>query len=192
MTQHPSILPHSLPLRIVLVGAESCGKTTLAKQLAGHYQTWWVPEYWRYYWEAKHLASKAPLSTEEFIHIAKMQILIEHHYRKHAKNLIFLDTDTFMTSVWHYRYLKHDSEILEKMWKRSKRDLILLCTPEIPFVQDGTRDGELIRQEMSEWIENRLSKEHLHYVKISGSISERFRQAKSCIESLVHKTSSAS
>jgi len=82
MTKTPHVICRDAPLRIVLVGAESCGKTTLAKQLAGHYQSWWVPEYWRYYWEARHLASSAALTSEEFIHVAEMQILIERHYGK--------------------------------------------------------------------------------------------------------------
>jgi HTH-type transcriptional repressor of NAD biosynthesis genes len=172
------------PLRITLVGAESCGKTTLAKQLAGHYKSWWIPEYWRYYWEAKHLASQSILTSDEFIHIAKMQILIERQYCGKAQHFIFLDTDTFMTSIWHYRYHKKDSEILEKIWRRSRRDLILFCTAEIPFVQDGTRDGELIRDDMSTWIENKLQKANLNYVKISGSVGDRFTCAQSALDEL--------
>lgn len=170
------------PLRVVLMGAESCGKTTLAKQLAGHYKAWWIPEYWRYYWEAKHLAAPTMLSTDEFIHVAKMQCLMERQYSKNAQHYIFLDTDTFMTSIWHYRYHKKDSEILEKIWRRSRRDLILFCDVDIPFIQDGTRDGELIRHEMSSWIETRLQKANLDYVKISGSVSERFQRAQSALE----------
>ena len=38
-------------LKIVLFGPESTGKTTLAKQLAAHFNTEWVPEYMRTYLE---------------------------------------------------------------------------------------------------------------------------------------------
>ena len=33
--------------RIVILGPESTGKTTLSKELAQHYQTQWVPEFAR-------------------------------------------------------------------------------------------------------------------------------------------------
>jgi len=92
-----------------------------------------------------------------------------------------------MTSIWHYRYQRHDSPILESIWKKSHRDLVLFCTDEIPFVQDGTRDGEMIRSEMNRWIEEKLMQESVPYIKISGSIGERFTVAKNSIDELFHR-----
>ncbi len=38
-----------LPKKIVVIGPESTGKSTLCEQLAAHYKTKWVPEYAREY-----------------------------------------------------------------------------------------------------------------------------------------------
>ena len=46
--------------RVVLIGAESTGKTMLAEQLAEHYSTCWVPEYGREHWERK--LQRSPLN----------------------------------------------------------------------------------------------------------------------------------
>ena len=61
--------------RVVLIGVESTGKTTLAQKLAAEYETQWVAEYGREYWEKKvaGLPMDGPLpafTDEEFVTIA--------------------------------------------------------------------------------------------------------------------------
>ena len=48
-------------LRIVLYGPESTGKTTLARSLAEHYKTLWVPEFARNYLQRKWDKKKTSL-----------------------------------------------------------------------------------------------------------------------------------
>jgi NadR type nicotinamide-nucleotide adenylyltransferase len=176
------------PKRIILVGAECSGKTTLARALAATFKTWWVPEYWRYYWEAKHLGLKEPLwATSEFIHIAQMQNQIEDHYATLASQVLLVDTDAFMTAIWHYRYLSHESLEIDQLWQGRQRDLIFFCQTEIPFIQDGTRDGELIRPQMTQWIGERLEQNNLNFIKLSGPPSERFRVAQKKVVDLLQK-----
>ena len=55
--------------RVVIIGAESTGKTTLARALAEHYKTPWVPEFGRFYTEARQ-PSWAPWRSDEFTLIA--------------------------------------------------------------------------------------------------------------------------
>ncbi len=59
--------------RIVIIGPESTGKSTLCKQLAEHYQTLWVPEYAREYL----LKNGMTYSYDDLLTIAKGQIELE-------------------------------------------------------------------------------------------------------------------
>ena len=51
-------------LKIVLFGPESSGKTTLATQLAAHFNAQWVPEYMRIYLEKKWEGSKKTIEKK--------------------------------------------------------------------------------------------------------------------------------
>ena len=64
--------------KIIAIGPESTGKSTLCKQLSDHYKTLWVPEFAREYLE-KHGAN---YSYESLLTIAKNQIELEEQYEK--------------------------------------------------------------------------------------------------------------
>src|SRR5688572_30111190 len=92
-------------IRVVLVGAESTGKTTLAKQLADHYRTARVPEYGRPYWEGLLPSATAAYTTLDFVHIAESQQRMEGMLARHANRVLICDTDAFTTWLWHELYL---------------------------------------------------------------------------------------
>ncbi|MBA4105229.1 MAG: hypothetical protein C0485_05690 [Pirellula sp.] len=78
--------------RIVLIGAESTGKTTLAQQLAEQFDTIWVPEYGREHWERKlagrTLSDPPPSwSHDEFVDIAEEQQRRENLAARTAKGV---------------------------------------------------------------------------------------------------------
>jgi HTH-type transcriptional repressor of NAD biosynthesis genes len=90
--------------RVVLVGAESCGKTTLAKELAACYNTLWVPEYGRPYSEWFHKPNDL-WESMEFTHIAKTQNDLEDIIARRADKVLFCDTNAATTALWHERYM---------------------------------------------------------------------------------------
>jgi len=174
------------PLQIVIHGPESSGKTTLCQALATHYQTWIVPEYFRFYWEAKCFAQpEPPWRSEEFLHIGQMQGQLEEHYKRLAHRVLFCDTDVLGTSVWHRRYLNTYSEALEALCRSRRPNLVLLCLPNIPFVQDGVRDGEAVRSSMAEWIHERLTAHKLPFVTMPPSHEARMTLAIEHIDRLI-------
>ena len=95
-------------LRVGLVGAESTGKTTLARQLAERYRTVWVPEYGRVYTEVMPDPDAIAWASPDFVHIAKVQAEMEDMLARHAKRLLLCDTDPFTTWLWHERYVGAD------------------------------------------------------------------------------------
>ncbi|MDP3458636.1 MAG: ATP-binding protein, partial [Hyphomonas sp.] len=97
-------------LRVVLIGAESVGKTTLCEQLAEHYATVWVAEYGREHWERKIAEQKTPAgetpawSDDEFVHIAEEQQRRENEAAARANRVLICDTNAFATATWFERY----------------------------------------------------------------------------------------
>jgi nicotinamide riboside kinase len=59
-----------LARRVVLVGAESTGKSTLARALAEAFETVRVPEHGRWYWEGRRYLEDQTWTNEEFRRIA--------------------------------------------------------------------------------------------------------------------------
>ena len=183
---HPIVRSYFVK-RVVLVGAESTGKSTLAQALAEEYQTSWVPEVGRYYWEGKmHDARGLSWCTSEFVHIARLQTELEDALAEQANKVLFSDTDAFATSIWHERYVGHPSSEVQVIASARKRpDLYVLTSDDIPFVQDGTRDGEHIRHWMHERFEKELSARGVPFVLARGSLDERIAQVKESVDRLL-------
>lgn len=173
--------------RVCLVGAESTGKTTLAQALAEHYQTSWVAEYGREYTEIKLTAGMGDCWTsEEFTHIAQIQCAREDAAARRANRVLICDTDAFATAIWHRRYLRERSPAVEAIAARHRRpDLYLLTDVDTLFVQDGTRDGEAIRDWMHAAFIAELTTGGRPYRLLRGSCAERLAQAVGAIDALL-------
>jgi HTH-type transcriptional repressor of NAD biosynthesis genes len=175
--------------RICLVGAESTGTTTLTEDLAAHYNTVWVPEYGREYCEQLAASGidlwKHQWMSSEFLHIAQMQRGYENRAARHANRILFCDTDALATSIWHERYLGTRSPEVEALARESCYDLYILTNCDIPFVQDGLRDGETFRNWMTGRFEEKLGERHVPWVKLSGSREQRLLLAVSAIHKVL-------
>jgi HTH-type transcriptional regulator, transcriptional repressor of NAD biosynthesis genes len=173
--------------RICIVGAESTGKTTLAEHLALHYKTKWVPEYGREYCAEKWKdgVTTDMWATEDFITIAHEQCRREDALAREANKVLICDTDPFATGIWHERYLDKRSNEVESIANARKYDLYILTGNEIPFVQDGLRDGEHI----CHWMHNRfieaLDESHRPWISVAGPLSVRVREATRAIDAII-------
>jgi len=181
--------------RIVLVGAESTGKTTLAKQLADRFQTVWVPEYGREHWEAKisnltGAESSPSWSSEEFTHIAQEQQRREDLAAREANRVLICDTNAFATGTWYERYFQARHPVVDSVGQQSKTDLYLLTAPDVPFVQDGFRDGQLIRNWMHDRFADQLATlaeldPAIRIVQIHGSYDQRLATAIASVDTML-------
>jgi HTH-type transcriptional repressor of NAD biosynthesis genes len=175
--------------RVSVLGAESTGTTTLARHLAEYYRTTWVPEYGRDYCE-KLQAAGVDLWTyqwrsEEFAQIAHKQQEMEDVLARKANRVLICDTDVLATGIWHERYMGCRSPDVEAIAASHRHDLYLLTSCDLPFVQDGLRDGETIRQWMTKRFEDVLTECGLRWVQISGRGDQRHSAAISQVEKLL-------
>ena len=174
--------------RICVLGAESTGTTTLARALAAHYHTVWVPEYGRFYSEGKLSAGEeATWRSEEFLGIAHAQAALEDALAEASNGLVICDTDPFATSVWHERYLGSSLASLDVYANDRSYDLYIVTGDEIPFVQDGTRDGEHIRHDMHTRFIEKLTQFHKRFILVSGAHEVRLQRAIAEIDQILVK-----
>jgi nicotinamide riboside kinase len=145
--------------RIVVLGSESTGSTTLAQDLAEALGGPWVPEVLRDV--ADDLARRSgsiwdiAWTTEDFDAVADGQLAAEAEGLRHAHDLLVCDNDVLAVAVWHRRYLGAPAPHL--VARAVPPALYVLTTPDgVPFVQDGLRDGEHVRGPMTDWFREAL------------------------------------
>ena len=172
--------------RIVVLGAESTGTTTLAEGLAKHYSSPWTVELGRYY--TMSLASaKHDWQDEDFANIARLQQQYEDDLAGLSSGMLICDTNAFATKIWQTRYMGESTAEVDRIAKTAPADLYILTGDEIPFVQDGFRDGEHIRHWMHQAFVSALSDLKTPYIIVTGSHKKRLQQAIKAIDALPRK-----
>lgn len=154
--------------RIVLLGGESCGKTTLAQALAKHFDTSWVPEYGR----EMYVQQNGVLTQENLTTVARVQIEHEKYELTKAKRYLFCDTSPLTTSAYSMWMFNRIDPKLAALAKRQYHGAIF-CSPDIPFVQDGTRSSNDFRMDQHEWYKSVIPTLKYPVLEVSGSVDER-------------------
>ncbi len=160
-------------LRIAITGPESTGKSELARQLADHFHTIWVPEYAREY--LKGLGRTYVF--EDIALIARKQLEIENALSGHADKILFCDTDFLVTKVWSlYKYGTCDPWI-EEMAENHRYDLYLLCNTDLPWADDPLREHPREREELFRMYMKELKSIGASFILISGNGRQRTERA---------------
>lgn len=172
--------------RVVVLGAESTGTTTLATALGDHYRVPVVPEYGRQWTLDRPGGLESPWRTEEFDLIA-----MEHQrqeveaMRQSPRPLMISDTDVLATTIWHERYVGTASPTVVARAKAWQPDLYVLTGDEIPFVQDGLRDGEHLRHDMQQRFREVVRASGVPWIEVHGSRTQRLADAVTAIDELL-------
>lgn len=175
--------------KIVIVGPESTGKSTLCQQLAKHYKTSWCPEYAREYL----LANGTNYTVEDLLVIAKGQIALEEKMAVNAKNnLLFIDTNMYVLKVWsEFVFGSCDSWILNQVVQRTY-DLYLLCNTDLPWQKDELREyPDLItRQQLYLQYKDILINQSVPWSEVSGNNEARLKNAIAAVDKYLPNTRS--
>lgn len=171
--------------RVVLTGSESTGKTTLARQLAEHYDVEWVPEYVREYANRK----KGTLEYDDHAPIAHGQIALEDEYRVRAaergSTLLLQDTDLLSTAVYCAHYYGKCPIWLADAARARRPDLYLLLDIDLLWTPDPVRDRGHQREEMQSLFREAVQHSGVPFVVVSGTAEERFSAARAAIDKLL-------
>lgn len=163
-------------LRVALLGGESSGKTTLARRLARHFETTHAEEYGRELW----LERGGRLTYEDYLTIAETQVEREEDAARVGRRVIFCDSTPLTTLLYCLDQFERAEAELRAFAER-RYDLTLLCAPDIPFVQDGTRRDPGFRACQHAFYQAELARRSVPFVSIQGPFEERFERACSTV-----------
>ena len=179
--------------KIVVIGPECTGKSTLCKQLAQHYDTLWCPEFAREYL----LTNGTNYTYDDLLTIAKGQLILENGYSEKMNNPnsllttpnspLFIDTDMYVMKVWcEFVFDKCHRFILDQIVE-IKYDLYLLCNTDLPWIKDELREYPDLesRHKLYNIYKDIMINQSVQWVDISGTYEERLQKAIVAVNSLL-------
>jgi len=181
--------------KIVVIGPESTGKSTLCEELARHYATLWCPEYAREYLTIHG----TEYNYDDLLMIAKGQLSLEEKSESEVSSqksevgshsqLLFIDTDMYVMKVWcEFVFGKCHQFILDQIRER-KYDLYLLCNTDLEWVPDKLREyPDLTTREKLYFIYKTLMQNQpTPWIEISGNRDQRLRASIEAVNTLLNE-----
>jgi len=161
----------SLIKKVVFVGTESTGKSTLAKAMAERHKTAWVHEFGRELWEAQGLQG----SFSDMLKIGREQRRREDICALHADTYLFCDTNAWTTYQWSLMaYGVADSRLLRLSYDNY---IWIVCDNDFGWIQDGTRelDGDKSHNFQMQQLDD-LDDREIPYEVVNGDLEDRMEQ----------------
>ena len=175
--------------KIVVIGPESTGKSTLCRQLAQHYNTVWMPEFARQYLTDHGTA----YTFNDLLAIAKGHVALEDTYLQQGAGnhlpmhnattrtppVLFIDTDLYVMKVWcEFVFGQCHTWILDQIVQRNY-DLYLCCNIDLPWVKDDLREYPDFesREKLYHMYKDILVNQQVPWINVSGDYNQRLQKA---------------
>jgi HTH-type transcriptional repressor of NAD biosynthesis genes len=168
--------------RVCVFGPESTGKSTLARSLAAHFHTAFVPEYART-WLEEHGTDE--VRFEDLPIIARAQVASEEALARNARGVLFSDTDALTTTIWSEALFGRTDPEIEQLARRQTYALTLLLDVDVPWVADPVRYLPAERKSFFDRCRRALDRAGRPYVIVSGDFETRTRSAIAAVEELL-------
>lgn len=185
----PNIVKPWYVKKVLLMGGESTGKSTLTINLANRFNTNYVDEAGRVLSEQS--GTDLMMLPEDFTEILLQQKLNEMRAVALSNKLLFIDTDALITQ-FYMNFLKDpeirkNSALSDALDSLNTYDLILFLEPDVDFVLEGDRSPviQANREKYSRQIKDLLERHHRSFVSIRGSYEERYNQAVQLVQALL-------
>lgn len=170
--------------KIVAIGPESTGKSTLCEQLALHFDTLWVPEFARTYLTE----NGRDYSFDDLLTIARGQLELEEKYiSRCTQPLLFVDTDMYVMKVWcEFVFGKCHQWILDRIAER-EYDLYLLCNTDLSWTPDTLREypDPETRRTLFHMYRDLLINQQTPWFEVRGAEESRWSSALSRVNELL-------
>jgi HTH-type transcriptional repressor of NAD biosynthesis genes len=170
------VVPPAEVMRVVFLGAESSGKSTLCAALAEACGTTWVPEYGRTLHEQKN----GNLDVEDLMYIGRRHVELEDEAASQAHRVLFCDTNASTTALYSYYYFHRCDPALQALAAvcGQRYQHTFICAPTVPFEQDGWRGPEALRSFQHGAILMQLDFYRIPYTLVTGTVAERVAQVR--------------
>lgn len=152
-------------IKVGVLGAESTGKTSLCELLAKHYQTVYVPEYARIYFNHSDINT---CTIKDLEIIASKQIELEKSIIKQANGILFFDTSLITIKIWAELEFRQSSSIINELLKQEQFDYYLICNNDLAWEKDAQRQNKFSRDLIFEMNLKEAEKSGIPYNIVSG------------------------
>ena len=166
--------------KIVILGTESTGKSTLTKNLAEHLNCTAVDE-----------AGRDLIANSNDFEFKDLELVAAEHAKRitaamsGVSPLLIIDTDIHITKSYAQFVFGTELIVTEEIYQANKADLYLYLDKEVPYYQDGTRLHEAERNAIDASHRNVLNQHQINFVEISGNWQERFDKAVAAINHFI-------
>ncbi|PYE53528.1 AAA family ATPase [Deinococcus yavapaiensis] len=159
--------------KVVLLGAESTGKSTLTALLAREFATLGVAEYGREVFEREN----GVLRPEHFVEIARGHRALEDAalLSPNVHRFLFVDTNALATAMWSFWLTRTcEPDVLRLADEcRSRYAHVFVCADDIAFEQDGWRSNTSVRSVQQATVLYDLAARGIPYTVLHGSLKQR-------------------
>lgn len=184
----PNVVRPYYVKKVLLIGSESSGKSTLTINLANHYNTNYLDEVGRELSEIS--GTDTMMLSQDFT-----RILLEHKAKElrlveQSNKVLFEDTDCLITRFFmeflEDENIEKNAALAEAIAGLNEYDLILYLEPDVEWVQDGDRSEVIAadRRKYSDMIVNLYERFGFDCVPINGSYLERYEKAINLVDRL--------
>ena len=187
----PNIAKPYYVKKVLLMGGESTGKSTLTINLANRFNTNYIDEAGRDISERS--GTDMMMLSEDFTEILLQHKLNEIKAIEHSSKVIFEDTDALITQFFmgflEDPGIEKNKALSDAIDALNSYDLILFLEPDVEFVQDGDRSEEIRdnREKYSDQIKDLILSHGKRFVIVSGSYEERYEKAITEVNRLFEK-----
>lgn len=182
----PNICKPYYTKKILFVGGESTGKSTIVQNLARAYNTNYLEEVGREVCD--YAGSEDLMIANDFYEILLKHKTKEMELINQSNKLFFIDTDALTTKFFAQFLLDGEKQNAEGLanaiTKINDFDLIFFLEPTVAFVQDGTRNVkiEADREKYSNQIKKLFDEANLDYICLAGDYLSRYEEVRRVIK----------
>jgi HTH-type transcriptional repressor of NAD biosynthesis genes len=162
-----------LVCNVAVLGAPATGKTTLCERLAREFDTQWMPEYGREYWE-RHQVDRR-LTPDQLCEIATGHLEREESLLLEANRYLFTDTTALTTLLFSRHYHGSAPAMLHALADASatRYHATFVCDDDIPYDDTWDRSGAVNRARMQRWTVEALAARRLPFTLLRGTAEQR-------------------
>jgi NadR type nicotinamide-nucleotide adenylyltransferase len=170
--------------RVCIFGPESTGKSTLARDLARHFETVYAWEYARPMLDPQAGECRG---IEDIARIVRGQVATEDALARQANRVLICDTDVLTSTIWSDVLFGDTPAWIRELADARKYDLYLLCDVDVPWIDDDQRffGEEKVRREMFERFRSSLERRGRKYQMVRGDWAQRFAAARDAVAALL-------
>lgn len=176
----PDSVKPDLLLKVVILGTECTGKTTLTEKLAKYFNCSFVSE-----------AGRDIIANSNSFAFDDLYLAATEHAKRIEKSiladspLVIIDTDIHTTKSYSLFTFEKELELSTDIYNSNKADLYLYLNNDVEYLQDGTRLSEVERN-LLDFSHRKVLKDHnIEIIEVTGDWDERFEKAVEQINKLI-------